>query len=281
MTIYKGLSGEIAYTVEGDIVYSGKSKDVAFKISGDTVYEGLGANVAFKIAGDTVYRGLSNDIAFKISGNTIYSGLGGNIAYKIDSSSPRHPVVSTHTPSQNAASSGDSPDLGIVHNTDDWPNFFGEGSDIMNEIENFGRMSRRDANTHRVSSPHQPYTSPSSSTAQTKKSEKLSAIIKDFEGNWRSDDSKYVFSFMQDGTAMWGNAGEAATIGGFEISGDMLHMYPGEQRNFAISFVYTFSGGQLSLVDAETGAVTLLCRVNPTEGLNQAKAKLMKMFSTQ
>ena len=49
MTIYEGLGGEIAYTVDGDLVYAGKSKDIAFKIFGDTIYEGLGGSIAYKI----------------------------------------------------------------------------------------------------------------------------------------------------------------------------------------------------------------------------------------
>ena len=175
MTIYEGLGGSIAYTVEGNTVYRGLSNDIAYTISGSTIYEGKGGSVAYKIDGKIIYRGLGNTIAYKIDGNYIYEGLGGNIAYKIDSSSSRRSADSARSESSSYSSYSGSSSSGYggysasstsSSSSSEWPNHFGEGSELMNEIEKFGRMSRGEINIFGETLPQyetnqlQPYSPP-------------------------------------------------------------------------------------------------------------------------
>ena len=278
MTIYEGLGGSIAYTIEGNTVYRGLSNDVAFTISGSTIYEGKGGNVAFKIDGKTIYRGLGNTIAYKIDGNYIYEGLGGNIAYKIDSSSSRRTAASARSESSNYSSysgssssvyGGYSASSSSSSSSSDWPNHFGEGSEVMNEIEKFQRMSRGEIDILGNPLPQRPYIP--QQRVQPIKPAKPSASPKDFDGYWTSSDGKIALCFMKDGTYM---LGKGSIFGTYEISEDVLHLYPGEQRHFTISFTYVFSGNSVTLTNVDRDEVNSLRRVNLTDGIDKTIAKL-------
>ena len=164
MTIYEGLGGAIAYTVEGNKIYRGLSNDVAYMISGNTIYEGMSGNIAYKLDGKIVYKGLGNTIAYKIDGNNVYEGLGGNIAFKIDSSSSRRSAASTASayteqPTATAYTQSSSFDTTHNDNNSDWSNFLGEGSDLMDEVDKFGQMSRGEIDIHGDPLSQQSYTS--------------------------------------------------------------------------------------------------------------------------
>lgn len=287
MRIFERTGGNIAFTVEGNLVYRGTGGSIAYTISGNTIYEGTGGNIAYKIDGNTIYRGLGNDIAYKVSGDIIYQGLGGSIAYRIDTS----PVRKSDTHSRSC-------EMPYVDSSSD-DTYRGSDSSWLKSIDDddddgWGIKKNRDIMAGWVDdladainsgwSPH--YDPPSSSRTYTLPQQtytpppKPTYTSSDIQGRWESDDGQLVFKFNGE-TAMWGDKGKLHTMGAFCVEGDRLVLFfEMEPGGFGIEHTIKLTGDTLTLTVIEDGTTSVLRRVEEKKSsIEDMRATIYKQIN--
>jgi hypothetical protein len=100
--IYRDLGHDVAYRKVGNTLYKGLTNEIAFTIDTDgrTLYEGLGLEIAAKLDGNTIYKSTGMEIIGKIEEERVYEGLGANISHSWGISSDKTPdSISSHNDS--------------------------------------------------------------------------------------------------------------------------------------------------------------------------------------